>query len=105
MINRWRSYGVPIVLAGRLVGVRMTANAVAPQAVSAQAGKAAAKSPSVEKVPFSYLTAATKARMAAQAPLVAAARRLQAGIEAGHATGFTGISLTANGVSVYWKGK
>jgi hypothetical protein len=78
---------------------------VQPEAGLIASAVAGEGKPRSEKSAFDSIPDAAKARMAKQAPLVAAARRLRAGIEAGHSTGFTGISLAADGVSVYWKGK
>jgi streptogrisin D len=103
MINRWRSLGIPVLVAGCLLAAPLTASAAAPRGDS-DPGKPTLS----EKVPFQYIPAAQKDRMAAQAPLVAAAQRLRDAIEAGDRTdraGYTGIALTEDGVRVYWKGK
>ena len=54
--------------------------------------------------PASYISKDVRAKMAAQAPLKAAASRIQWSVERGDATGYAGIGLGAGEVVVWWKG-
>ncbi|GLY15856.1 hypothetical protein Kisp01_28710 [Kineosporia sp. NBRC 101677] len=100
MKSYWRTLGIPAVVVGCLVATPFTASAASSQ------GKSAEGEPTqTESRPFQYVPAAQKARMAKQAPLVKAAQQLRDALEGGRHAGYTGISLTGDTVSVYWKGK
>ncbi|WP_285598009.1 ricin-type beta-trefoil lectin domain protein [Kineosporia sp. NBRC 101731] len=94
MFHRWQILGVPALIAGCLVATP----------IAAQAAPDDPKPTHTEEQPFAHVPAAQKSRMQQQAPLVAAAQRLRDRIESGPHAGYTGISLTSKGVSVYWKG-
>jgi hypothetical protein len=82
----------------------------------AQAGIASARTDVVGSVKPSYtalkpvpdpgrsISAATRAKMDAQRPLIAAASRIQWSIERSHAVGYAGVGLGVGEVVVWWKG-
>ncbi|WP_229399134.1 cellulose binding domain-containing protein [Micromonospora okii] len=90
-----------LLAAGALVGATALAGPAAVPA-RAQAGPAAKAG---DAAILDLIPAATRARMAAQVPLVDAATGLRAAVERGPARGYAGIGLVGDHVALWWKGE
>lgn len=81
------------------VGVAIVTVAALPGAASADG-----KPVPVESVPFSWMPAGVRAKMFAQAPLSAAAKRIQQTVDQSDAAGYAGIGMDGDHLTLWWKG-